>query len=60
MKINSAYDPRSDGGSDRYMVVQYNIMDTAVHADEEARIRQSVRNISGNAPPSHCIQKRNI
>eukprot|EP00959_Pyramimonas_sp_CCMP1952_P192589 4027015-Pyramimonas_sp.AAC.1 len=50
MKINPAYDPRSDDGSDRYMVVQYNIMDTAAHADECARTRQSVRNIMRKLP----------
>eukprot|EP00959_Pyramimonas_sp_CCMP1952_P003466 72828-Pyramimonas_sp.AAC.1 len=30
-KINPAYHPRNDGGSDRCMVVQCNIVDTAVH-----------------------------
>eukprot|EP00959_Pyramimonas_sp_CCMP1952_P171533 3584471-Pyramimonas_sp.AAC.1 len=50
MKTNPAYDPRRDDGSGRYMVVQCNVVDTAVHADEGARARQSVRNIPRKRP----------
>eukprot|EP00959_Pyramimonas_sp_CCMP1952_P069130 1443101-Pyramimonas_sp.AAC.2 len=50
MKINPARHPRNDDGSDRYMVVRCNIMDTAVRSDEGARMRQIVRNILRKRP----------
>eukprot|EP00959_Pyramimonas_sp_CCMP1952_P467798 9492206-Pyramimonas_sp.AAC.1 len=43
-KINPAYHPQIDVGSDRYMVVQCNLVDTAVHHDPESHTRQVVRN----------------
>eukprot|EP00959_Pyramimonas_sp_CCMP1952_P348764 7306708-Pyramimonas_sp.AAC.1 len=49
-KINPAYHPRNDDGSDRCMVVQCNIMDTAVYHDPGAHARQIVRNILRKRP----------
>eukprot|EP00959_Pyramimonas_sp_CCMP1952_P302431 6328035-Pyramimonas_sp.AAC.1 len=45
-----AYHPRNDDGSDRCMVVQCSIMDTAAHSDEGARARQCVRDIQRKRP----------
>eukprot|EP00959_Pyramimonas_sp_CCMP1952_P356332 7462365-Pyramimonas_sp.AAC.1 len=42
-KINPAYHPQIDDGSDRCMVVQCDLVDTAVHHDQGARARQTVR-----------------
>eukprot|EP00959_Pyramimonas_sp_CCMP1952_P112750 2357212-Pyramimonas_sp.AAC.1 len=45
MKINPAYHPQIDDGSDRYMVVKCDLVGTAIHRDEDAHARQMVRNI---------------
>eukprot|EP00959_Pyramimonas_sp_CCMP1952_P027474 577517-Pyramimonas_sp.AAC.1 len=50
MKINPAYHPRIDDGSDRYMVVQCNVVDTAVHHDPGSHARLVVRNILRERP----------
>eukprot|EP00959_Pyramimonas_sp_CCMP1952_P292198 6111204-Pyramimonas_sp.AAC.1 len=60
MKIYPAYHPRNDDGSDRYMVVQYNIMDTAVHADKVHAHAEQCATSFGSAQHSHLILKRNI
>eukprot|EP00959_Pyramimonas_sp_CCMP1952_P079702 1666906-Pyramimonas_sp.AAC.1 len=44
MQINPPYRPCTDDGSDPYVAVQCNAKRTAVHADNEARSRQIVRN----------------
>eukprot|EP00959_Pyramimonas_sp_CCMP1952_P003500 73564-Pyramimonas_sp.AAC.1 len=49
-KINPAYHPRNDDGSDRCMVVQHDVVDPAAHADEGALTRQTVRNIPRTRP----------
>eukprot|EP00959_Pyramimonas_sp_CCMP1952_P002406 50012-Pyramimonas_sp.AAC.1 len=40
-----AYHPQTDDGSDRYMVVNCDLVDTAIHRDKGAHARQMVRNI---------------
>eukprot|EP00959_Pyramimonas_sp_CCMP1952_P180074 3765543-Pyramimonas_sp.AAC.1 len=50
MKIVPAYHPRTDDGSDRFMVVQCNIVDTAVHHGPGAHTRQVARNIMRKRP----------
>eukprot|EP00959_Pyramimonas_sp_CCMP1952_P036774 769389-Pyramimonas_sp.AAC.1 len=49
-KANPAYHPQIDDGSDRCMVVQLNLVDTAVHHDPESHARQVVRNILRTRP----------
>eukprot|EP00959_Pyramimonas_sp_CCMP1952_P254225 5310764-Pyramimonas_sp.AAC.1 len=39
-KINPAYHPNCDDGSDRYIVVEFDIQDAAVIADKDARTRR--------------------
>eukprot|EP00959_Pyramimonas_sp_CCMP1952_P105807 2212293-Pyramimonas_sp.AAC.1 len=50
MKINPACRPLTDDGSDRHVVVQCSAKCTAVYADNEARSRQTVRNVSREEP----------
>eukprot|EP00959_Pyramimonas_sp_CCMP1952_P234754 4905017-Pyramimonas_sp.AAC.1 len=50
MKINPAYHPRIDDGSERCAVVQGNVMDTAVLAEQGAHARQTVRGILRKRP----------
>eukprot|EP00959_Pyramimonas_sp_CCMP1952_P031191 653808-Pyramimonas_sp.AAC.1 len=45
MKINPAYRPHIDDGSDRYIAVKCDIKGTAVIADNGAHTRQVVRNL---------------
>eukprot|EP00959_Pyramimonas_sp_CCMP1952_P073614 1538620-Pyramimonas_sp.AAC.1 len=50
MGINPAYHPNYDDGSDRYIVVECDIQDTAVLADKDAHARQVVRIILRRRP----------
>eukprot|EP00959_Pyramimonas_sp_CCMP1952_P069212 1444545-Pyramimonas_sp.AAC.1 len=50
MKINPAYHPQIDDGSDRYMSAQCDLVDTAVHYDQDAHARQTVRNFLRKRP----------
>eukprot|EP00959_Pyramimonas_sp_CCMP1952_P407635 8543202-Pyramimonas_sp.AAC.1 len=45
MKSNPADHPRTDDGSDRYIVVKCDIAGAAAIADQGARARQVARNI---------------
>eukprot|EP00959_Pyramimonas_sp_CCMP1952_P019727 416844-Pyramimonas_sp.AAC.1 len=45
-----AYHPKNDDGSGRYMVVQCNLVDTAVHHGPESHTRQALRNLLRERP----------
>eukprot|EP00959_Pyramimonas_sp_CCMP1952_P147024 3077322-Pyramimonas_sp.AAC.1 len=49
-KINPACHPRTDDGSDRYMVVHFNIGDAAVHHGPGVHTRQVARNSQRKCP----------
>eukprot|EP00959_Pyramimonas_sp_CCMP1952_P308580 6458214-Pyramimonas_sp.AAC.1 len=49
-KINPAYHPQIGDGSDRCMLVQCNLVGTAVHHDPESHARQAVRNLLRKLP----------
>eukprot|EP00959_Pyramimonas_sp_CCMP1952_P463681 9485360-Pyramimonas_sp.AAC.1 len=59
-KINPAYHPRIDDGSDRCMVVQCVVMDICVHADQGAHTRQTVRNIPQKRPAFDKTNTRKV
>eukprot|EP00959_Pyramimonas_sp_CCMP1952_P244890 5118662-Pyramimonas_sp.AAC.1 len=50
MKINPAYHPNYDDGSDRYIAVECDLQDTAVIAEKGAHARQVARNILRRRP----------
>eukprot|EP00959_Pyramimonas_sp_CCMP1952_P381054 7984257-Pyramimonas_sp.AAC.1 len=59
MKINPAYHPNYDDGSDRYIAAECDLQDAAVIVDKSAHARQVARSISRRRPALTYLSERN-